>query len=121
MFGTGHNQITFESHLEKLKEEPIKSMLVDLRKFVKSLGNNVIEEIRPHRIVYSKTLNFRIFLDVEPTTTTATTATTTTGSDSLRLSIRYGKGAPSTSLVIMTIEDAERAKKQIAEAYHKIQ
>jgi len=113
MFGTGHGNITFESHLEKLSE-PIKPIMVDLRKFVTSLGSNVIEEIRPHRIVYSKTLNFRIFLDIEP-------AATTTNSDSLRLSIRYGKGSPSTSLVIMTIEDVERAKKQIADAYHRIQ
>ncbi|MDQ3847721.1 MAG: hypothetical protein M3261_02050 [Thermoproteota archaeon] len=113
MFGIGHSRITFESHLERLSE-PIKPILVDLRKFVKSLGSNVIEEIRLHRIVYSKTLNFRIFLDIEPT------ATTTNG-DSLRLSIRYGKGIPSTSLVIMTSQDVERAKKQIADAYHKIQ
>ncbi len=115
MFGRGHGHITFESHVEKLSE-PIKPIMVDLRKFVTSLGSNVIEEIRPHRIVYSKTLNFRIFLDIEPTTT----ATTTNG-DSLRLSIRYGKGTPSTSLVIMTSEDVERAKKQIADAYHRIQ
>ncbi|MFL6495302.1 MAG: hypothetical protein ACJ703_02630 [Nitrososphaera sp.] len=113
MFGIGHGNITFESHLEKLSE-PIKPIMVDLRKFVASLGSNVIEEIRPHRIVYSKTLNFRIFLDIEP-------ATTTTNGDSLRLSIRYGKGSPSTSLVIMTIEDVERAKKQIADAYQRIQ
>jgi hypothetical protein len=114
MFGMGHGNITFESHLEKLSE-PIKPIMVDLRKFVTSLGSNVIEEIRPHRIVYSKTLNFRIFLDIEPA------AATTTNGDSLRLSIRYGKGSPSTSLVIMTIEDVERAKKQIADAYHRIQ
>ncbi len=112
MFGIGHGHITFESYLEKLSE-PIKPIMVDLRKFVISLGSNVIEEIRPHRIVYSKSLNFRIFLDIEPT------ATTTNG-DSLIVSIRYGKGTPSTSLVIMTSEDVERAKKQIVDAYHRI-
>jgi hypothetical protein len=110
MFGTGPGRITFESHLEKLKE-PVRSIMVDLRKFVISLGSNVIEEVRPHRIVYSKTLNFRTFLDIEPTT----------GGDSLVLSIRYGRGTPSVSLMVLTIEDAERAKKQIAEAYQKIQ
>ena len=109
MFGTGPGRITFESHLERLKE-PVRSIMVDLRKFVISLGSNVIEEVRPHRIVYSKTLNFRIFLDIEPT-----------AGDSLMLSIRYGRGAPPVSLSIITIEDAERAKKQIAEAYNKIQ
>jgi hypothetical protein len=111
MFGTGTGRITFESHLEKLKE-PVRPIMVDLRKFVISLGSNVIEEVRPHRIVYSKTMNFRTFLDIEPTTG---------GGDSLVLSIRYGRGTPPVSLMVMTIEDAERAKKQIAEAYQKIQ
>jgi hypothetical protein len=109
MFGTTPDRITFENHLEKLKE-PVKPIMVDLRKFVISLGRNVIEEVRPHRIVYSKTLNFRTFLDIEPT-----------DGESLRLSIRYGRGTPPVSLVVMTIEDAKSAKKQIAEAYYKIQ
>jgi hypothetical protein len=109
MFGSGPARIPFESHLEKLKE-PARTLMVDLRKFVMSLGSNVIEEVRPHRIVYSKTLNFRIFLDIEPT-----------AGDSLMLSIRHGRGAPPVSLRVRTIEDAEHAKKQIAEAYNKIQ
>lgn len=59
------NRIPFETHLDSLKE-PAKTILLDLRNFVKSLGGTVIEEVRPHRVVYAKTLNFRIFLDVEP-------------------------------------------------------
>ena len=109
MFDNMSGRITFESHLEKLKE-PIRPIMADLRKFVISLGSNVIEEVRPHRLVYAKTLNFRIFLDIEPT-----------AGDSLILSIRYGRGAPPVSVMVRTIEDAERAKKQIAEAYQKIQ
>jgi len=107
MFGTG-NRPQFESHLEKLKE-PAKTIMVDLRKFVLSLGNNVIEEVRPHRVVYAKTMNFRTFLDVEP------------AGDSLVLSIRSGRSAPPVAATIRTTEDAESAKKQIAEAYSKIQ
>ncbi len=108
MFGTMPGRITFESHLEKLKE-PIRPIMVDLRKFVISLGSNVIEEIRPHRIVYSKAMNFRTFLDIDPTS-----------GDSLMLSVRYGRGRPPVYLMVVTIEDAERAKKWIAEAYQKI-
>jgi hypothetical protein len=44
--------IQFESHLEGLEEET-KTLLLDLRNFVKSLGDNVIEEVRPHRITYA--------------------------------------------------------------------
>jgi hypothetical protein len=41
--------IQFESHMQGLEEE-IKKLLLDLRNFIKSLGSNVIEEVRPHRI-----------------------------------------------------------------------
>ena len=108
MFSTRPSSIIFENHLERMKES-IKPIMVDLRKFVISLGSNVIEEVRPHRIVYSKTLNFRIFLDIEPT-----------DGESLKLSVRYGRGIPPLSLKVMTVEDAVNAKEQIAEAYHKI-
>ena len=109
MFSTRPGRITFESHLEKLRET-VRPIMVDLRKFVISLGSDVIEEIRPHRIVYSKALNFRTFLDIESPV-----------GDSLKLSIRYGRGTPPMSLVVVTIEDSEHAKKRIAEAYQKIQ
>jgi hypothetical protein len=108
LFGTQPGRITFESHLEKLKE-PARTIMVDLRKFVVSLGSNVIEEVRPHRIVYAKTMNFRTFLDIDPM-----------AGDSLILSIRYGRDVPPSTVMVMTMEDAERAKKQITEAYQKI-
>jgi predicted transport protein len=102
------NRIPFETHLKRLKE-PAKAIMVDLRNFVLSLGGDVIEEVRPHRVAYAKTMNFRTFLDIEPT------------GDSLVLSIRYGRAAPPATATIRTSEDAENAKKQIAEAYQKIQ
>jgi hypothetical protein len=102
------NRIPFETHLEKLRE-PAKAIMIDLRAFVKSLGRDVIEEVRPHRVVYAKTMNFRMFLDIEP------------AGDSLVLSIKHGRTAPPTSATIRTVQNAEDAKKQIAEAYNKIQ
>lgn len=102
------NRIPFETHLEKLKE-PAKTIMVDLRKFVLSLGVNVVEEVRPHRVAYAKTMNFRTFLDIEP------------ASDSLVVSIRYGRATPPATATIRTAEDAENAKRQIADAYQKIQ
>ena len=101
-------RIPFETHLERLKE-PARTIMVDLRKFVLALGGNVIEEVRPHRVVYAKTMNFRIFLGVEP------------AGDSLVLSIRSGRAGPPIATTVSTAEDAESARKQIAEAYQKIQ
>lgn len=108
MFSAPNNHIPFESHLEGLKE-PARTIMLDLRSFVRSLGSNVIEEVRPHRVAYAKTMNFRTFLDIMP------------AGDSLVLSIRYGRTTPPATATVKTTEDAENAKKQIAEAYQKIQ
>jgi hypothetical protein len=50
-----------------------------------------------------------MFLDVEP------------AGDSLVLSVRYGRAAPPATVTVRTAQDAENAKKLIAEAYSKIQ
>lgn len=108
MFGSGPGKIPFETHLENLSG-PAKSILLDLRNFLRSLGPNVIEDVRPHRIVYSKTMNFRIFLDVEPS------------GDSLIVSIRYGRSTPPESITLKTATDIVAAKSKVALAYEKIQ
>ncbi len=108
MSGSRPGKIAFETHLERLDEQAGKSM-VDLRDFVRSLGSNVIEEVRPHRVVYAKTMNLRTFLDIEP------------AGDALILSIRSGRGAPPATVTVRNLLDAESAKKRIAEAYQNIQ
>lgn len=99
--------IPFESHLEGL-EEQTKTLLLDLRNFVKSLGDNVIEEVRPHRITYAKSLTFRTFLDIQPR------------KDSLTISLRKSRNESTTDHTAKTVEDIENVKPQIAEAYNKI-
>lgn len=105
---SGTGQLQFEDHLEKLKE-PARTILLDLRNFVKSLGANVIEEVRPHRVVYAKTLTFRTFLDIRPEVT------------SLLISIRSGRNSEPATARVASVEECESIKKQIAEAYQKIQ
>ena len=102
------NSIPFETHLERLTD-PLKAVMFDLRRFVLSLGSNVIEEVRPHRVVYSKTMNFRIFLDIEP------------AGDSLVVSIRSGRSASPIAMTVRNAQESEQAKSHIAEAYQKIQ
>lgn len=97
----------FEAHLASL-QEPAKSIMSDLRRFALSLGASVIEEVRPHRVVYAKTLTFRTFLDVEPAV------------DHLVVEIRAGRQSPPERIIVKTQEEAERVKKAIAEAYEKI-
>jgi hypothetical protein len=97
----------FEAHLEKL-QEPARSLMLDLRKFVTSLGTNVIEEVRPHRVVYAKTLTFRTFLDVEPAV------------DHLVVEIRSSRQEPPSRSVVKTQQDADGLKNAIAQAYEKV-
>lgn len=97
----------FEAHLAGLGE-PAKSIMSELRRFVLSLGPSVIEEVRPHRVVYAKTLTFRTFLDVEPAV------------DHLVIRIRSGRQSPPALIIIKTRQEAEQAKKAITEAYEKI-
>ncbi|MBV9176135.1 MAG: hypothetical protein JO327_03630 [Nitrososphaeraceae archaeon] len=99
--------IPFETHLEGLREQT-KTMLLSLRDFVTSLGNNVIEEVRPHRIVYAKSLTFRTFLDIQPK------------NESLTISVRKVRTEPPTVHIAKTEQELEDIKYQIAEAYKTI-
>ena len=100
--------IPFESHLTGL-EQQTKTLLLDLRIFVKSLGDDVIEEVRPHRIVYAKSLTFRTFLDIQPR------------NDHIIISMR--KGRIETSNITHKVkykQELEGIKHQIAEVYKTI-
>ena len=99
--------ISFESHLVGLQKET-RELLLNLRAFINSLGDNVIEEPRPHRIAYAKTLNFRVFADVQPK------------EDSLIISVRKSRNEPLVTSMVKNPSELEAAKIQIAEAYNKI-
>jgi predicted transport protein len=99
--------IPFENHLEGLEEET-KTSLLDLRNFVQNLGHNVIEEVRPHRIAYAKSLTFRTFLDIQPR------------KDSLTISLRKSRNESVITQTVKTAQDIENVKPQIVDAYQKI-
>jgi hypothetical protein len=101
------SNISFESHLVGL-QEITRGLLLDLRAYIKSLGENVIEEPRPHRIAYAKSLNFRVFADVQPK------------QDSLIISIRRGRTEPQVTCVVKNSSELQIAKNQISEAYNHI-
>ena len=98
---------SFESHLSSLEQEP-RLLLLELRDFVKSLGSNVIEEIRPHRIVYAKSLTFRTFLDIQPRNNT------------LVVSLRKSRTEPVLTKTIDSSVQLNDFKNQIEDAYVSI-
>ena len=100
-------KLSVEDHLSKL-DEPAKSILQEIRSFVLSLGSNVIEEVRPHRIVYAKSFNFRTFLDIEPAI------------NALDVSIKTEPRSASTKLMINSREQMQNLKEMIQQAYTRI-
>ena len=50
----------------KEADPKVQPLMDSLRKFCFSLGSNVMEDIRMHRVVFCKSFAFRWFVDVEP-------------------------------------------------------
>ncbi len=44
----------------------VRPLLDSVRRFCLSLGPNVVEDVRMHRVVFGKTMTFRWFADVAP-------------------------------------------------------
>jgi hypothetical protein len=107
LYSNKARDISFESHLSSLEQEP-KQILLEIRDFVKALGSNVIEEIRPHRIVYAKSLTFRTFLDIQPR------------NNALVVSIRKSRTEPPSVNTIQSPLQSADIKTQIAVAYNSI-
>ena len=68
----------------------------------------VIEEVRPHRIVYAKTLNFRTFLDVQPK------------DNGISIVVKHGRNKPENAFTISSDKELEAAKSQISQAFQEI-
>lgn len=79
-----------------------------LRNFCFSLGDNVIEDVRMHRIVFCKSITFRWFLDMEPEF------------DSILIKIQKNRKEPHKKIQIKINDDLEEIKKLISEAYNSI-
>ena len=52
--------------MRQIQDEDMRKSFDILRDFCISLGDNVIEDVRPHRVVFCKTMNTRWFADAKP-------------------------------------------------------
>ena len=103
------NKVMNRSYDDFMKEaDPKVQPLMDsLRKFCFSLGSNVVEDIRMHRVVFCKSFAFRWFVDVEPQ------------SDSVLLKIQ--KSRRETQTVELGLDqDLDKTQDLIREAYNSI-
>ncbi len=94
----------FQKHIS----DGIKPLFSELRDYCFSLGKNVIEDVRMHRIVFCKSMAFRYFADVEPQ------------GDSIIIKIRRDRKESIKQIEIKLNENLEEVKKLILDAYINI-
>ena len=62
-FGNKRNYDDFKKQIPS----SVLPLFNSIREFCFSLGENVVEDVRMHRVVFCKTMTFRWFADMEPT------------------------------------------------------
>lgn len=80
----------------------------DLRNYCLSLGNNVVEDVRAHRIVFGKSLSFRWFLDLEPS------------EESIIAKIQRDRKEQYKTITVDSKQELDEIKNQILDAYNTI-
>ena len=61
-FGNKRNYEDFKKQIPS----SVLPLFDSIREFCFSLGENVVEDIRMHRVVFCKSITFRWFVDIEP-------------------------------------------------------
>ena len=86
----------------------VATLFDDLRSYCFTLGKNVVEDIRMHRIVFSKSMTFRNFVDIEPQR------------DSIILKIKRDRKEPEKEIQIKLDDNLDEIKKLLLDAYTNI-
>src|SRR5574338_1683115 len=86
----------------------VSSLFDLLRQHCISLGNNVVEDVRAHRIVFGKSLSFRWFADLEPE------------GNSIIMKIQRDRKEPFKTIVVKTGQNLDEIKRSISDAYNTI-
>ncbi len=79
-----------------------------LREYCIALGDNVVEDVRAHRVVFGKSLSFRWFADLEP------------GLEEIIIKIQRDRKEPQKTITVRTGDDLDETKKIIQDAYNTI-
>ena len=103
-FGNKRNYEDFKKQIP-IKIQPIFDLI---REYCFSLGENVVEDIRMHRIVFGKSMTFRWFADVAPQ------------ENSIIIKIQKSRKDPAQSLQIELDQNLDELKNILKEAYDTI-
>ncbi len=86
----------------------VKPLYEEIRNYCLSLGTNVVEDVRMHRIVFCKSMAFRGFADVEPQR------------DSVIVKVRRDRKEPVNEIEIRDGQDIAGLKGILTDAYNNI-
>jgi predicted transport protein len=86
----------------------IQPLFDSIREYCLSLGENAVEDIRMHRVVFGKSMTFRWFADVAPK------------KNSIIIKIQKNRKEPTQNLEIAKTQDLDMLKKILKEAFDTI-
>ena len=86
----------------------VATLFDELRNYCLTLGQNVVEDIRMHRIVFAKSIKFRSFADIEPQR------------DSIIIKVKKDRKEPEKELQIKLNDNLDEIKKLLLDAYTRI-
>ncbi len=101
------NKRDYEDFKKQLSPQ-ITSIFDLIRDFCFSLGDNVIEDVRMHRIVFCKSITFRWFLDMEPE------------NDSILLKIQKNRKEPIKKIHLRSNDNIDKIKNLVLDAFKSI-
>jgi predicted transport protein len=103
-FGNKRSYDDFKKQVPQ-KVQPLFDLI---RKYCLSLGENVVEDIRMHRVVFGKSMTFRWFADVAPQ------------ESSLVIKIQKDRKETPTTHHLEVDQDLDQIKKFLKESYDTI-
>ena len=101
------NKRTYDDFKKQIPE--IVLPLYDIiRDYCFSLGKNVVEDIRMHRIVFGKSMSFRWFADVAPS------------QDGIVIKLQKSRKEPANVVTVNLDENLDNIKNLLKDAYETI-
>jgi hypothetical protein len=101
------NSRTYDDFKKQVAPQ-LRPLFDKIRNYCLSLGKNVVEDVRMHRIVFGKSMTFRFFADIEPQR------------DSVIIKIRKDRKEPQTEIEIKPDESLDKIKSLLLDAYFNI-
>lgn len=101
------NKRTYEDFKKQIPVQ-VLPFFDEIREFCFSLGENVIEDVRMHRVVFCKSMTFRWFADIQPE------------SDGVIIKIQKSRKSPVQIIKIKKEQPISEFDSIIKEAYEEI-